>query len=544
MAPRQRWFVGLLVAALVAVACAPSPTVRTERADSFGDVLDDTFTADEPADDTAPADDEPPGPSDPGDPDEPDAPGTTVADPVVVDPDAINFGDNKPPRDYDDYLLATANDLEVWLAEEYPSAFGGEWLPLQGEIWAGYPERTDPIPGCGQRETSYEELQLFVAFYCPPGNGGPSGDFIVYDDGNDPIFIPGVGRQEPILSSLAEQFGPATIGIVLAHEYGHAIQERTGALDQNLPTVVTEQQADCVAGAWAGRAEAGQATGVPFTDSDTQAGLIAMITVQDPIGTNPLAAGGHGSGFDRVGAFQVGFNEGLARCAQLIENPLPLVLLDFVGDRETEGNAPFGFEENQLFDFLPQDLNLLYDNDLEADFPNFEPLTLVPVSSLADATCGDLSTGFENGAALCDESSTVYLNVPVAQQIYDEFGDFAPGYLLGVAWAEAALLSNGSTLLGEERALEADCLTGNWVRTVIPERDANGNLVLDDEGFIVLPQPRDPGRGASVSPNDLTEAIQIAILIGDEDDEVNTIGSAFEKIDAFRQGTLFGLDSC
>ncbi|MEM9748425.1 MAG: hypothetical protein AAF945_17155, partial [Actinomycetota bacterium] len=261
-------------------------------------------------------------------------------------------------------------------------------------------------------------------------------------------------------------------------------------------------------------------------------------------GTNPLAAGGHGSGFDRVGAFQVGFNDGLARCAELIENRLPLVLLDFVGDRDTGGNAPFGFEENQLFDFLPDDLNLLYDNDLEADFPNFEPLTLVPVSSLADATCDDLSPGFENGAALCDESSTVYLNVPVAQQIYDEFGDFAPGYLLGIAWAEAALISSGSTLTGEERALEADCLTGNWVRTVIPERDANGNLVFDEDGFVLLPQPRDPGRGASVSPNDLTEAIQIAILIGDEDDDMNAIGSAFEKIDAFRQGTLFGLDSC
>ena len=86
------------------------------------------------------------------------------------------------------------------------------------------------------------------------------------------------------------------------------------------------------------------------------------------------------------------------------------------------------------------------------------------------------------------------------------------------------------------------------VRTVIPVRDANGEVVFvenaDGQFFPQLPQPRDPERGASVSPNDLTEAVQTAILIGDEDDDMNAIGSAFEKIDAFRQGTLFGLDSC
>ena len=40
-----------------------------------------------------------------------------------------------------------------------------------------------------------------------------------------------------------------------------------------------------------------------------------MITVRDPIGIDQLEPGGHGSAFDRVGAFQTGFTEGAARCA-------------------------------------------------------------------------------------------------------------------------------------------------------------------------------------------------------------------------------------
>ena len=51
-----------------------------------------------------------------------------------------------------------------------------------------------------------------MAFYCGLG------DFMVYDDGTGGLLF-----------ELADNFGPATIGIVLAHEYGHAIQQRSGA---------------------------------------------------------------------------------------------------------------------------------------------------------------------------------------------------------------------------------------------------------------------------------------------------------------------------
>lgn len=440
------------------------------------------------------------------------------ADPVVDDPNAINFGDAKPEQAYDDFLLASFVDIEAWLQAEFEPAFGQPFTPLEGDVFAGYEERTDDIPGCGEPVTSYQDLRDFAAFYCPIG------DFIVYDDGD-----------EGLLARLADEYGPATIGIVLAHEYGHALQSRIGALDGSVPTVTTEQQADCIAGAWAGRATNDAAAGVTFTDNDLRAAMIALITVQDPVGADPTGTGAHGSGFDRVGAFQVGFQEGLGRCALLIDEPLPLTPVRFTSDRDVlnEGNAPFGFEPDQLFGFLVPDLNLLYDNDLQDRFPDFVPLDLVAVQSADEIECDTPFGLFTLGVDLCSATNTVYLNEPAAIDRFNEFGDFAPGYLLGIVWAEHALVTDRSELRGEERQLRNDCLVGAWVNTVTP-----------DPNTFTLPEPRDDERTASISPNDLTEAIQMAILIGDPTSTSDVLGTPFEKIDAFRRGALGGFESC
>ncbi|MGA9275579.1 hypothetical protein [Ilumatobacter sp.] len=545
MDPTRRtraWIPFALVGALFIAACgSPDILVVAERADQIPAAAspDDLTPAVPPptvpagptdptvsTDPAAPTDPnatlEPIDPAGPmGEPDDP------VVDPAVIDRDAINFGAEKPPRPYDEFLLAALTDIDTWLRSEFEPAFGFPFQPLEGQIYAGYPERTDPLPGCGEPVTSYVDLQQFVAFYCPLG------DFMVYDDGPDGL-----------LAQLAGEFGAATIGIVLAHEYGHAIQSRTGVFDLELPTVASEQQADCVAGAWAGRAAGGNAPGVPFSDDDIRAGLVSMIAVQDPVGTDPNEPGGHGSGFDRVGAYQVGFRDGLERCALLIDDPLPLTPLFFLGDQSTEGNAPFGFGEDELFGFLVPDLNLLYGNDWQERFPDFRPLTLEAVQSVDQVDCANPFGLFELGVELCSSTNTVYLNEPVALQRYNDFGDFAPGYLLGVVWAEHALISGSSDLRGEPRQLRNDCLVGAWVKSVIPVLDENGRPVFDDDGFVVLPQPRDEGRQSLVSPNDLTEAIRMAIIIGDPTSSTDVLGSAFEKIDAFRQGILGGVDSC
>ncbi|WP_420452950.1 hypothetical protein [Ilumatobacter sp.] len=488
----------------------------SDRSESTTTIADGTDPDDVPdaSDGPAATDDAPIDPADP----EVDDPVDDEIDASAIDPNAIDFGSDKPPRDYDEFLLAALGDIDTWLKSEFEPAFGLPYRPLDGAVFAGYPERQDDLPGCGEPRTDYDDLQLFVAFYCPIG------DFIVYDDGPDGL-----------LAGLAREFGPATIGIVLAHEYGHAVQQRTGALELSLPTVITEQQADCIAGAWAGRAASGLASGIPFDDADIRAGLISMITVQDPVGLDPAAAGGHGSGFDRVGAFQTGFDSDLGRCATLIEDPLPLTPLSFldVNDRLSGGNATFGFAEGELFGFLVPDLNLLFDNDLVAEFPEFTRLELVPTESADEIDCDEPFGLYPLGAELCSENDTVYLNVPVARELYDDFGDFAPAYVLGLVWSEHAQRSNSSQLTGEARQLRNDCLTGAWVRSVTRDPQTGA-----------LPQPRDPDRQASVSPNDLTEAIQAAILIGDPTSDTDVLGTPFQKISAFRDGALGSIVAC
>ena len=504
----------LATAVVVALsACGGTADVTSERADPIGGIGADDPTLTAPA--PPPAD--PDGPAnDPTDDDlAVDSGGEAPAAPSVVDVDtaAINFGPNKPPRSYDDFLLAVMTDLGVWWSQVYPEVYGEAFTPLEGDVYAAYPERPDDIPGCGAPRTTYADVQQYVAFYCGVG------DFIVYDDGEDGL-----------LAELAREYGAATIGTVLAHEFAHAIQLRNGGLDRALPTITTEQQADCFAGAWTARAARGDAVTLRFSDGDVRAGLIAMTKVSDPVGIDQFEQGGHGSGFDRVGAFQVGFNEGPGRCAELLDDPLPLMPNQFTaGDVVTGGNAAFGYGENDLIGFLPEDLNRYWGEELDITGDRLE---LVVVRSGDGDRCDDLRGDLSLGTAWCASTNEVFFNEPVALDLYARLGDFAVGYVLATAWSEAVQDAVGSDLDGEDRALLNDCLTGGWVKTVTP---------ID----FALPQPRLAARDSvRISAGDLDEAIQTVLALGDAGVDDDVIGNAFEKIDAFRGGVIDGTDSC
>lgn len=495
-------------ATMTLAACGADVLVTAERSDEIRFTEPPTATA-------PPVDDDPTAP-----PTTPvDEPPTTVAPTGTADPTAIDFGPNKPPRAYDDFLLAVMTDLELWWSVEYPANYGDEFEPLEGGVYAAYPERPDDIPGCGAERTSYQEVQQYVAFYCAVG------DFMVYDDGDDGL-----------LAELARDHGAATIGTVLAHEFGHAIQLRAGTLDRNLATILTEQQADCFAGAWTARVAGGQSTLVQYSDGDVRSGLIAMTRVADPVGLDQFVPGGHGSAFDRVGAFQVGFVEGVARCTELLDAPLPLVPNEFTTSDPFGGDANFGYTDEDLMGFLPSDLNRYWDEELAADVPGLDALSLVVVQSADDVACSDLRGDLTEGSALCADSGEVYFNDPVARELYDALGDFSVGYILGSAWSEAVLEALGSDAEGEARALLTDCLTGGWVKTVVP--------VPTSATTYELPRPRLEDRTVSVSAGDLDEAIQTVLLVADASGDDDEVGTAFDKIEAFRLGVIDGTDAC
>ena len=406
------------------------------------------------------------------------APPTTeplLGDPVLLADipiaDVVDIDENKPARDYDDFVAVAITDVERWWTEVFPAVYGEPFVPIANGIYAGYPDRQTELPGCGELTTRYEDLSLYVAFYCA------TDDFMIYDDGDTSL-----------LKDLADNFGPAVMGVVIAHEYGHAIQQRIGALDEFIATIYTEQQADCFSGAWAGQAYRGESPLLRLGDADVRAGLIAMLQVRDPVGFSQFEVGGHGSAFDRVGAFQEGFANGPARCARLLDDPLALMPNEFRDqtDAALGGNAVYDCEELRDLgateadianctpapEFLAQDLNDFWNWYAGDDFPDMQP---APVDDLASYDCDD-GIVLATEALLCAASDTVVYDEPDVLDLYRDFGDFTLGYFYGIAWAERAQQFEGSALTGEARALLNDCYTGAWTGDITPDGVGNTHV--------------------------------------------------------------------
>lgn len=415
-------------------------------------------------------------------------------------------------RSYDRLLAASAVDVEQWLAAEFLSPNGTGWDGLRGGRIAAGPG-ADDLPGCGDGPvTQYRDLTLYVAFYCPID------DVIVLDDGPDGL-----------LEILSREYGAAAAAVVLAHEYGHALQERMGLLDGSLPTIMLEQQADCIAGAWLGRAVSGGSDVLRLDESDVRTSLIAILNVRDPAGVDQFDPNGHGSGFDRIGAFQVGFEEGLGTCLTLIDDPLELMPNEFLSydDFLRGGNAPYDCvgdpdpECRPSWEFLGSDLEEFWSLVIG------EPVGLspLPVTSRVTIDC-PRAVPLNDTVTLC--SGAVAFDETAVVPTYDEVGDFILGYLLALGWVEEVLIRVGSPAVAADRALLSDCLIGAWVSD------------------ITLGFDRDPARTSTVgtSPGDLDEALEMIIRLSDPSIATGRSGTAFDKIAAFRTGVLGGLDAC
>ncbi|MFZ9628095.1 MAG: neutral zinc metallopeptidase [Ilumatobacteraceae bacterium] len=435
--------------------------------------------------------------------------------PVPVGTGIVDFGGNKPPRDYDDFVTAVFSDVEAFWAEQLPAVYGEGWTTLDGGVFAAYPDRTDAIPGCGGDETTYDEVRESGAFYCRVD------DFIAYDDAD---LVPG----------LVDDLGREAVAIVLAHEFGHAVQERIGEFDQ--PTILKEQQADCFAGAWAASAATDGDRAVHFDDVDLRAGLIAMIQIRDPVELggldNPDA---HGTGFDRVGAFQDGFNGGVERCATFFSEDRESQLIDipFVSGYEDPNLGDLPVEDpdgvgSDIVTLIPESLDqfwlaLTAASDVGFAAPTFE--SFEPYGGLP--SCPSLDTPVTAGDVIyCPGDRTIYWDRALAERLVADplGGDLSIGYLLANAYSEAVLRALSSTSTGEERALAGECLTGAWVGSIVPPTPADSAIQL--------------------SAGDLDEAIVTAIRNSDPSDDTNIVGSAFEKIAAFRAGVLGGIAAC
>jgi predicted metalloprotease len=454
---------------------------------------------------------------------QPSTPGDTTVDttvdtaPIPVQQGIIDFGSNKENKPYDGYLTAAFSDIEAFWKDQFPAVYGSEFEPLSGKIYAAYPERTEKIPGCGTPETSYLDV-AGNAFYCVDG------DFMVYDDAE-------------LLPQLVNDLGQSAVAVVLAHEFGHAVQVRANEFAQ--PTILKEQQADCFAGAWAAHVARGESDVLNFSDDDVKGGLIAMIQVRDPIELGgQIDANSHGTGFDRVGAFQDGFTGGAERCKTFFtegrENQMINIRFD---PRDPIGNLPLvdsnpdpALGPADVVTLLPGSMTRFWTEQLaESNLTLAAPKLTVFSAGDGSATCDGIDDSeFENNIVYCTASNTIFVDRQFAEESIDNtlLGDMSVGYLISQGYSENVQALLGSKLQGEPRVLLDDCLTGAWAKDIAP--------------------PLPPGRDdqTSLSAGDLDEAIVTAILRSDQTSDTDVNGSAFEKVDAFRAGVLGGMQAC
>jgi predicted metalloprotease len=398
-----------------------------------------------------------------------------------------------------DTVTRSIQDVERFWTAEFPKLSGGrKFVKVQG----GYHPYTQssPPPDCGDQPGEYQPN----AFYCP------AGDYIAWDAQN-------------LIPQLQSDFGPVLVGVVFAHEYGHAIQVRLG--QTNRPTVVLEQQADCFAGAWLGDALAGRSKVFKNISAkqidNTVAGLLML---RDQPGTPAQDQQAHGNAFDRIRALQDGVQDGAGKCAQYDADNLPVTEVPFTSreDALRGGDLPY----SQAVQLLAQDAQGYW----ERTFPqlagkSWQDLPVRPFNG-NPPSCSDADSTAQGAAFYCPSGDFVaFDNRQLGPTLYQRIGDNAVGMLLGDLFARAAQDRRGQSTRSTAGQLAVDCLAGSWTYDILNRSPSQQQQ-----------------QGVTLSPGDLDEAVAALLAFGRA--ENGSGPTAFDRIAAYRDGVLKGLGSC
>jgi len=127
----------------------------------------------------------------------------------------------------------------------------------------------------------------FNAFYCP------SQDFLAWD--------------ENLMDAGYQRVGDSWVYLVVAHEWGHAIQSRINRYQVSL---ATELQADCLAGATLAGAQRDGLIRLQPGDNEELAATLTVLADTYPW-TNH---GSHGDAQQRVASYNLGAGQGVLAC--------------------------------------------------------------------------------------------------------------------------------------------------------------------------------------------------------------------------------------
>jgi predicted metalloprotease len=426
-----------------------------------------------------------------------------------ISPDTGLDGGEAPASN--EVVDAALDDVQSFWSRTYEDLYGEPYEPISGGFKPYGPNSA--LPRCGEAPLVYVEIAE-NAFYCP------SSDLIAWDAVN-------------LVPDLYEEFGGFTLGIVFAHEFGHAIQKRAGTLDQ---TIMSELQADCFAGAWTADVDAGNAEHFELTVTDLDRAIAGFLALRDTVGIDQSADAAHGTGFDRIGAFSEGFEQGPERCVEYPDEfaagNLVIVEVPFTdqADFDRDGNLPL----DELGPILLADLENFWTLLFQEQGQAWEPVEVVTLDPAADeVACGDRTFRGDElvGASFyCIDSDTIYVDgANLIPALYD-IGDYAVATEVARQYAFAAQARSGNLDNTPATDLQADCLAGLFAYSGF-----SGNR----EG---------QGQELFLSPGDLDEAVIAFLSDSDASDEVSddaaSVATAFARFDAYRAGFMDGISAC
>ena len=167
---------------------------------------------------------------------------------------------------------------DTFWRKRFPDLFGREYQPPGVE--GGY--LGEDGPRCGGQPSV-----PFNAVYCP------AGDFVAWD--------------ENLMAAGFQQIGDAWVYLIIAHEWGHAIQAR---LDRSQVSVAAELQADCLAGATLQGAAQDGIVRIEPGDAEEIAKTLSAVADDYPW----TDQSDHGNAQQRISFFNQGVNGGVPAC--------------------------------------------------------------------------------------------------------------------------------------------------------------------------------------------------------------------------------------
>jgi len=391
-------------------------------------------------------------------------------------------------------VIKAIADLQTFWGGEFPKLYGHDFPPVKGGFYAVTPSSGQFAP-CAQAAADIAGN----AFYCSKA------DDVAWD-------------VEMLLPDLRKRFGDFVIPVVLAHEWGHAIQARANFQG---PTVVKEIQADCFAGAWA--AHASKSGAFKASDDDLDNALAGFLFLRDEPGTEKRDPQAHGSGFDRVNSFRTGFDNGTSACKGYKVGDPPVVEIPFnsAADVESGGNAPY----EDIITGVPTDLED-YWTQVYPKLTGHPWMPLQPVKAFNPTdspSCGGQPTSDYVLFYCVPEDYVGFDAVKAMPEIYDQGGDFAVATLIATQYGLAVLSRGGQDPTDKTTSLRADCMAGAWAASIL----------LEDR----------PESAFKMSPGDLDKGITALIVFRGSGD-VARQGHGSVRVDAYRDGVMNGAKAC